>query len=92
MLFAVTLAGVWVTVPDTEEALVLLGALTIPTLVAFIPTGAARPIGAHALSGLMIWVVAGVGEDEKAPLLAPSPGSGCWWQLRSRRWRQGENR
>ena len=41
LLFALTAAGVWATVPDTEEALVILGVLTATTLLAW-PMGLAR--------------------------------------------------
>lgn len=66
LLFALAAAGVWVTVPDTEEALVLLGAMAAPTLLAW-PLGLARlgAGGVHALVGIFMWVIAwgGRGRD-----------------------------
>lgn len=67
ILFAISAAGVWATVPDTEEALVLLGAMAGPTLLAW-PLGVARlgPIGTHALVGLYVWVAAWGGRGRPA--------------------------
>lgn len=77
LLFAVTVAGVWVTVPDTEEALVLLGAMTIPTLIAFpLRVGRLGPIGAHVLIGLIIWVVGWGGRGREGSIIGAIAGLG----------------
>jgi hypothetical protein len=57
LLIAVTCAGVYVTVPDTEQALVLLGAAT-PCVVLTWPlrTGRVGRAGAFALVGVVTWV------------------------------------
>jgi hypothetical protein len=57
-MIALSAAGVWLTVPDTEEVLVLLGALAIPTLLTW-PLRVLRlgSVGAHTLAGLYMWVV-----------------------------------
>jgi hypothetical protein len=59
LLLAMSAAGVYVTVPDTEEALVMLGALAAPTLLAW-PLRLARlgTVGGHVMVGLYISVVA----------------------------------
>jgi hypothetical protein len=69
-LFAVSVAGIWVTVPDTEEALVLLGAVAVPTLLAW-PMRVARlgPIGSHALLGLYMWVIAWGGRGREGSII-----------------------
>jgi len=63
-LWAVTVAGVWATVPDVESAVVVLGAALPPALLGW-PSPLARrgPValgvaGALAAAGLLVWVVA----------------------------------
>jgi hypothetical protein len=63
-LWAVTVAGVWATVPDVEAAVVVLGAALPPALLGW-PSPLARggvvalgPAGALAGAGLLVWVVA----------------------------------
>ena len=70
LLFALATAGVWATVPDTEEALVLLGAVIAPTLLAW-PLRVARlgPIGGHALVGLYLWVVVWGGRGREGSIV-----------------------
>ncbi|MGH8928762.1 MAG: hypothetical protein ACRDWH_10455 [Acidimicrobiia bacterium] len=69
-LFAIAAAGVWVTVPDTEEALVLLGAIAAATLLSW-PLGVARlgSVGVHALVGLYMWVVAWGGRGREGAVV-----------------------
>jgi hypothetical protein len=59
VLFAVTAAGVFAAVPDTEQAAALLGA-SIPVGLAAWPLGRARlgPAGAGAATALLVWVAA----------------------------------
>jgi hypothetical protein len=56
-LLAVTAFGIWATVPDTEEARVLLGVLVLMGLVAW-PwrLSSVSPAGAFALAGLLVWI------------------------------------
>lgn len=70
LLFAVSAAGVFVTVPDTEEALVLLGAIAAPTLLAW-PLRVARlgAVGAHALVGIFLWVIAWGGRGREGSIV-----------------------
>ena len=77
LLFAIAAAGVWVTVPDTEEALLLLGAMAAPTLVAW-PLRLARlgPIGAHTLIGLYMWVVAWGGRGREGSVVGATAALG----------------
>jgi hypothetical protein len=63
-LWAVTVAGVWATVPDVESAVVVLGAALPPALLGW-PSPLARnglvslgPAGSLAGAGLLVWVVA----------------------------------
>jgi hypothetical protein len=63
-LWAVSVAGVWATVPDVESAVVLLGAAVAPALLGW-PSPLARtgPLslgvaGSLASAGLLVWVVA----------------------------------
>jgi hypothetical protein len=63
-LWAVTVAGVWATVPDVEVAVVVLGAALPPALLGW-PSPVARsglvslgPAGSLAVAGLLVWVVA----------------------------------
>jgi hypothetical protein len=77
VLFAIAVAGVWATVPDTEEALVLLGAMAIPTLLAW-PLRVARigPIGAHTLIALYMWVVAWGGRGREGSIVGAAAALG----------------
>jgi hypothetical protein len=70
LLFALATAGVWATVPDTEEALVLVGAVIAPTLLAW-PLRVARlgPVGGHARVGLCVWVVAWGGRGREGSIV-----------------------
>jgi hypothetical protein len=70
LLFAISAAGVYVTVPDTEEALVLLGALAAPTLLAW-PLWVARlgAVGAHVLVGTYLWVAAWGGRGREGSVV-----------------------
>jgi hypothetical protein len=77
LLFAVTAAGVWVTVPDTEEALVFLGAMAVPTLLAFpFRVGRLGPIGAHVLPAMTIWVAAWGGRGREGSIVGAIAGLG----------------
>jgi hypothetical protein len=59
VLYAITAAGVFAAVPDTEQAAVLLGA-SVPLGLAGWPLGHVRlgPAGAGAAVGLLVWVAA----------------------------------
>jgi hypothetical protein len=66
-LLAVSVAGVWATVPDVESAMVVLGAALPPALLGW-PSPLARSglvslgvAGSLASAGLLVWVVAGDG-------------------------------
>jgi hypothetical protein len=70
LLFAISAAGVYVTVPDTEEALVMLGALAAPTLLAW-PLRMARlgAVGGHVIVGIYVWVVAWGGRGREGSVV-----------------------
>jgi hypothetical protein len=61
-LLAISAAGVYLTVPDTEQAMVLLGA-AVPVAVLAWPWAGARlgRAGAYASAGLFLWTVAAGG-------------------------------
>lgn len=65
-LLAISAAGVYATVPDTEQAMVVLGA-AVPVAVLTWPWAGARlgRAGAYAAAGLFLWAVAagGFGRD-----------------------------
>ncbi len=75
-MMAITAFGIWVTVPETEHARVLLG-VSLPLAVATMRPAHARlsTAGAFALAGMIVWVVA-IGGDAR-------PGSiiGGWASL-----------
>jgi hypothetical protein len=75
-MMAITAFGIWVTVPETEHARVLLG-VSLPLAAATVRPIHARlsTAGAFALAGMVVWVVA-IGGDAR-------PGSiiGGWASL-----------
>lgn len=77
ILFVIAVGGVWATVPDTEEALLLLGAMAAPTLLAW-PLKVARlgPVGAHTLIGLYMWVVAWGGRGRAGSVIGAAAALG----------------
>jgi hypothetical protein len=77
VLFAMSIAGVWATVPDVEESLVLLGAMLVPTLLAW-PLRVARlgSIGAHCLLGLLMWVIAWGGRGRSGSVIGAAAAIG----------------
>ena len=77
VLLAISVVGVWLTVPDTEEALVLLGAMALPTLLAW-PMGVARlgAVGVHPLVGLYMWVVAWGGRGREGSIVGAAAALG----------------
>lgn len=74
-MLAASMLGIYATVPDTEEALILLGAMVPVALLGF-PLGLARlgAIGATVASGLMMW---NVGQGGRARETAIVGGVGC---------------
>ena len=77
LLFALAAAGVWVTVPDTEEALVLLGAMAAPSMLAW-PLRTARlgAIGIHALVGVFLWVIVWGGRGRAGSIVGAAAALG----------------
>lgn len=76
-MFAITAAGVWATVPDTEEILVLLGAIAVPTLLAW-PMRVLRlgRIGIHPLVGLFMWAIAWGGRERESAIIGAAAAIG----------------
>ncbi|HEX9865131.1 MAG TPA: hypothetical protein VGC03_09215 [Acidimicrobiia bacterium] len=69
-MMAITAFGIWVTVPETEHARVLLG-VAIPLVVATLSPVGARlsTAGAFALGGILVWVVAVGGDARPASIV-----------------------
>jgi hypothetical protein len=89
-LYAVSAAGVFVSVPDTEQAAALLGA-SLPLAVCGWPLGRARlgAPGAPAATALLIWVVA-VGGRGREPAIVGAVGClGLLVTLPAGRWLAG---
>lgn len=70
VLFAVTVAGVYFVLPDTEHASVLLGA-SLPLLLLGRPRALAGlgSAGAYAATGLVVWTVAADGAARPAAIV-----------------------
>lgn len=59
VLLALSVAGIYVTVPDTEQALVALGAALPLALLGWpCPLASLGRPGAYAVTGMLVWVVA----------------------------------
>ena len=62
VFLAISVAGVYATVPDTEPALVALGAAVPLALLGWPrPLASLGPVGAYAAAGVLLWVVAAGG-------------------------------
>lgn len=93
MFLAMTIGGVFLTVPDTEEILVLLGA-ALPILILAWPKPFIRlGFGIFPLVGILLWVIAWGGRGRQSSVigavaclgvLAVEP-VGAWLQRRSMR-------
>ena len=86
---AVSLGGVWATVPDTEEAAVVLGVITGLLLMSILPRSAKLAfVGSEFLALIAVWVVAvgSLGRDG-----AIVGGLGTLASLALIRWRQIES-
>jgi hypothetical protein len=80
-LLAVTAAGIYLTVPDVEAAVVVLGAALPPVLLGWpVPFWRAHPppslglLGALATAGLLVWTVASGGAARPGSVVG---GVGC---------------
>lgn len=69
-MVAITAFGIWVTVPETEHARMLLG-VALPLAFATLPPPRARLSlgGALALAGAVVWIVAVGGEARPASII-----------------------
>ncbi len=76
-LFAITVFGIWATVPDTEAARIPLGVMAVMGLVAwpwrFASIGDA---GAFALAGMIVWVAALGGEAREGSIIGAWASAG----------------
>jgi hypothetical protein len=89
-LYAISAAGVFACVPDTEQAAALLGA-SLPLAVSGWPLGRARlgPPGAAAATALLIWVAAVGGRGREAAIIGAVGCLGLLATLPAGRWLAG---
>lgn len=70
VLMAISIAGMFVTLPDTEEVLVVLGAVLPVTLLAWPrPLTYLGPAGAYPLLGIVAWVIAEGGRGRESSVV-----------------------
>jgi hypothetical protein len=88
VLYAITAAGVFAAVPDTEQAAVLLGA-SVPLGLAGWPLGHVRlgPAGAGAAVALLVWVAAVGGRGREPSIVGAVACLGLLVTLPAGRWR-----
>jgi hypothetical protein len=89
-LYAVSAAGVFAAVPDTEQAATLLGA-SVPAALAGWPLGRARlgPTGAGAAAALLLWVGAVGGRGREPSIVGAVACLGLLLTLPAGRWLAG---
>ena len=69
-MMAITAFGIWVTVPETEQARVLLGVALPMAFATLAPARARLSVGgAWALAGTVVWIVAIGGEARPASII-----------------------
>ena len=92
-LFTVSVAGAWLTLPDTEEVLVLLGALSMPALLTW-PLRMLRlgSVGAYTLPGLYIWVVMWGGRGRESSIFGALAALGLLAAAPIAAWMAGRGR
>jgi hypothetical protein len=89
-LYAITAAGVFAAVPDTEQAATLLGA-SVPLALCGWPLGHARlgPTGAGAATALLVWVAAVGGRGREPSIVGAVACLGLLVTLPAGRWLAG---
>jgi hypothetical protein len=89
-LYAITAAGVFAAVPDTEQAATLLGA-SVPMALCGWPLGHARlgPTGAGAATALLVWVAAVGGRGREPSIVGAVACLGLLVTLPAGRWLAG---
>jgi hypothetical protein len=92
-LYAITAAGVFAAVPDTEQAATLLGA-SLPMALCGWPLGHARlgPTGAGAATALLVWVAAVGGRGREPSIVGAVACLGLLVTLPAGRWLAGRAR
>jgi hypothetical protein len=79
-LIVVSLAGVFITVPETKEALPVLGAALSLLLIGWpVNLASLGAGGSFAATGLLAWTTAQGGRSETPPSWVDWPASACWW-------------
>jgi len=89
VLLASSISGVFVTLPDTEEILVMLGVATVVTLLAWPRAlGSLGTVGIYLLLGMLAWVIANGGRVRESAVIGATACLGLlmvdpmvrWWR------------
>jgi hypothetical protein len=79
-LLAITAAGIYLTVPDTEQALVIMGAALLVAALSLIrPEVSLGAAGSYAATGLLAWTIAAGGFGRPASILGGLACLGIFW-------------
>jgi hypothetical protein len=79
-LLAITAAGIYLTLPDTEQALAILGgALLVAALGLIRPQVSLGVAGCYAATGLLVWTIAAGGFGRPASILGGLACFGLFW-------------
>jgi hypothetical protein len=79
-LLAITAAGIYLTVPDTEQALVIMGAALLVAALGLIrPQVSLGVAGSYAATGLLVWTIAAGGFGRPASILGGLACFGLFW-------------
>lgn len=79
-LLAITAAGIYLTVPDTEQALVIMGAALLVAALGLIRPGVALGVaGSYAATGLLAWTIVAGGFGRPASILGGLACFGLFW-------------
>jgi hypothetical protein len=79
-LLAITAAGIYLTVPDTQQALVIMGAALPLAVLGLIRPGVTLGVaGSYAATGLVAWTIAAGGFGRPASIVAGLACFGLFW-------------
>jgi len=79
-LLAITASGIYLTVPDTEQALAIMGAALLVAALGLIrPQVSLGVAGSYAATGLLVWTIAAGGFGRPASILGGLACFGLFW-------------
>jgi hypothetical protein len=79
-LLGITAVGIYLTVPDTEQALVIMGAALLVAALGLIrPVVTLGVAGSYAATGLLVWAIAAGGFGRPASILGGLACFGLFW-------------